>query len=468
MNSSRRAFAIALLVAGAFFMENLDGTVIATALPRMAQSLGSTAVGLSAGMVAYMLTIAVLIPISGWIADRMGARSVFAAAILVFTVSSIFCGLCQTPWQFTLARVVQGAGGALMTPVGRLVVLRNTEKRELMRSIATITWPALVAPIIAPPLGGYITTYFTWRWIFFLNVPLGLVGIVLTGLWVPNLKEDRRIPLDGRGFVLSGLSCLLVVYALDRLAQPEVDWHQSLAIMVCGVLLGAVTVWHSLRTPHPLIDFRALKIPTYAVTIWGGSLFRIAIGTSPFLLPILFQEVFGLNPMQSGSLVLAVFAGNLAMKPGTTAILRRFGFRNVLLVNGSLTAFTLWACALLSPSTPRVLIIVVLFAGGLCRSMQFTALNTIAFADVPQDQMTPANTFASMVSQVTMGVGISFGALCLRAGSHLFGSGSRRLTLTDFQFAFIAIGVVSIIGIYDAWSLPINAGAEVSGHVPQQ
>jgi EmrB/QacA subfamily drug resistance transporter len=462
--STRRSLIIAALVAGAFYMEMLDGTVIATALPEMARAFRTSPIDLSAGMSVYMLALAVFIPISGWVADRFGGRTVFASAIGVFTIASILCGLSNNLWQFIAARVVQGIGGAMMVPVGRLVVLNNTEKKDLMRAIAYITWPALVAPVLGPPLGGFITTYATWRWIFFLNVPLGLIGIVLSGIFIPNERPSQKPALDVMGLLLSGGTCTALMYGMDLVAHHNASWLLAGTLLALSLVLGALAIRHSRQHPSPLLDLSALRIRTFAVTMGGGSLFRIAIGAVPFLLPLMFQVGFGMSAFASGGLVLALFAGNLGMKPLTTPVLRRFGFRAVLIVNGLLSALAILACALLTPNTPRIVILITLFCGGLCRSMQFTSLNTLGFADVPKSKMSGANTFFSMVQQLTLAMGIAFGAVALQMALRLRGSGQSRLVLADFHLAFVFVAVIGALAVLDCFGLERNAGAIVSGH----
>ena len=320
--------AISLLVAGAFFMENLDGTVVVTALPQMAQTFGVHPVDLNIGVSSYMLTLAILIPASGWVADRFGLRTVFAAAIGVFTLASILCGYCHSLETFVLARILQGAGGAMMVPVGRLAVLRTTEKHDLLNAIAIITWPGLAAPMLGPPVGGFITTYASWPWIFFLNVPLGIIALPLALRLIPNTKGEAA-QFDWTGFALTGAACFLLIYGVGLVGQNDGSPWMGVASILVGVVFGMLAAAHAKRRPNALLDFRALKICSYAVSIYGGSLFRVAIATVPFLLPLLFQIAFGLSPFASGLLVLAVFAGNLGMKPFTTAVLRRWSFRRV-------------------------------------------------------------------------------------------------------------------------------------------
>lgn len=453
MTDARRARALAFLVAGAFFMENLDGTVITTALPQIARSLRTDAVGLNVGITAYLLALAAFVPMSGWLADRRGARTVFAWAIAVFTASSVLCGLAQSVPQFTLARVAQGIGGAMMVPVGRLVVLRNTQKRDLVNAISTIVWPGLVAPVLGPPLGGWITDHASWRWIFFLNAPLGLVALLVAVRLVPNLREAGRARFDAVGFLLVGLACVCLTVGLDRLSG-------LLILLALGA--GGLAARHLRRAPDPLLDLSALRIGTFATTLGAGSLARCAIGGMPFLLALLFQVGFGRGSFAAGSLLLWVFAGNLAMKSATTAVLRRFGFRNVLLVNGALASATILAVAFLTPATPLPVVAAVLFAGGLCRSMQFTALNTLGFADVPPEQMSGANTLSSTVGGLTFGAGAALGAVALQLGG-LLHHRSGPPALADFRVAFGLVAAMALASLVGAYRLPADAGREVSG-----
>jgi EmrB/QacA subfamily drug resistance transporter len=464
--SIQRSTLVALLVAGAYFMENLDGTVIATALPQMAQSFRANPVDLNMGMTAYMLTLAVFIPVSGWVADRLGARTVFASAIALFTFASILCGISNGLWEFTAARILQGMGGAMMVPVGRLVVLRVTEKKDLMRSIAYITWPGLAAPVIGPPVGGFITTYSSWRWIFYLNVPLGIIGIVLAMLWIRN-EHGSAGPFDWRGFALAGTSCTSFMYGLELMGQQNSGWAAAGLFLGYGLLGGWIAVRHMRRTTHPLINFECLKVRTFAIVIWGGSLFRIAISVSPFLLPLMFQVAFGMSAFQSGLLVLALFAGNLSMKTITTPVLRRFGFRPVLLVNGLITAALIFSFSFFAPETPKALIVVLLFAHGLSRSMQFTSLNTLAFVDIPKTSMSSANSFFAVAQQLSMGMGVAVGAVTLRLASWIHGEQSSVPTTTDFHVAFVLVSIIAALAVLDAIGLDSHAGAVVSGHGPR-
>ncbi len=460
----QKSTSISILVATAFFMENLDGTVIATALPQMGVSFHVSPVDLNIGMTAYLLMLAVFIPISGWVADRIGARTVFVSAIAIFTVSSVLCGLSNGILAFTAARVIQGIGGAMMVPVGRLVVLRTTEKHNLIDAITFITWPGLIAPVVGPPLGGFITTYFSWHWIFFLNVPLGIIGMALSTLLIPNLMEDKVKPFDWIGFLLSASACVSFVYGMELVGRETSRWMPTSIYLACGCALGALSVIHFRRAPAPLLNLDLLKIKSFAITLQGGSLFRIAISVSPFLLPLMFQVGFGLNAFQSGLLMLGLFTGNLTMKTVTTPVLRRFGFRAVLTKNGFLTCVWMMACALLFPRTPAAIIIFVLFLNGLCRSMQFTALSTLAFADIRKPEMSSATSFFSMITQMSMGMGVAVGAIALRAAGFLDGNSHGGPTTKEFHIAFLLVAVLALVATLDCFTLDREAGASVSGH----
>ncbi|HHB8995558.1 TPA: MFS transporter [Klebsiella pneumoniae] len=459
-----RAFsAPALLVAGAFFMEFLDGTVIATALPDMARDFGVTAVELNIGISAYLITLAVLIPASGWIADRFGARAIFTLALAIFTLASVFCGLSTEVHIFVAMRILQGVGGALMVPVGRLAVLRTTPKHQLIKAIATLTWPALVAPIIGPPLGGFITRYASWHWIFFINVPLGLAAIILSLRIIPDIRETERRSFDLSGFITTSVAMVSLVTAMERLGdrQPQIWPTLALAALGFGCLLYSIR--HFRRAAAPMVRLDALQVPTFRVTMYGGSLFRASISAVPFLLPLMFQVGFGMDPFHSGLLVLAVFVGNLTIKPATTPLIRWLGFRRLLLINGALNVCSLLACALLTPQTPVWAIMLILYLGGVFRSIQFTGVSTLAFADVPAAQMSDANTLFSTASQLAVGLGITLGAIGIRLGEQV-GDWLHLSTVPGiaFRLSFVFIALICLVGMIDSLHLTKTAGSSVS------
>jgi len=459
---ARRAHYLAMIVGATFFIEYLDTTIIATALPQMAKSFAISPNQLSIGMSAYMLALAVFIPISGWIADRFGTRTVFATAIAVFTIASMLCGISNGLFEFTAARLLQGVGGAMMVPVGRLIVVRNTEKSQLMKAISTITWPGIIAPMVGPPVGGFITTFASWRWIFLLNVPLGIACIVLVMRLVKNEQSAEKRPLDGLGFVLSAiaLSCLMV--GTETAGVETASLLQPLLFIGASMVVGWVAFKYAARCQHPLIDFTTLKVPTFSVTVLTGSVTRVAINAVPYLLPLFFQIGFGMSAFQSGLLLLASAAGNLGMKALTTPILKRFGFRTVALVDVALVAVFSAACGILTPHTPMLAILLVLFVYGLTRSLQFTTLATLAYADIPAAQMSAASTLWSAAQQMMNGMGIAFGAMALRAAMALRG-GSGSYQMADFRWAFVFSALLALASLFGYIGLARDAGDKIGG-----
>lgn len=454
--------ALTYLVASALFMENLDGTILVTALPEMARSFGVHPVDLGIGVSAYVLTLAMLIPLSGWLAERYGSRRIFCTAIVVFTLASILCGLSQSLVTFTLARILQGVGGAMMVPIGRLVVLRATDKRNLIWAITTITWPGLVAPILGPPLGGLITMQFSWHWIFYLNIPLGIVAFCVALRLMPKEKAGEPRPFDKLGFVLTAVACFCLLYAVELFSHGSPGVLLVALLLALGLVTGFYAVTHARRHPFPLLDLSALSIRSYSVAQRGGSFMRAAIQSVPFLLPLMFQVGFGYDPVTSGILVLAVFAGNLVTKLWTTAILRRFSFRSVLLINGTLNALAIGSCMFISPDTPLAVTVLLLFAGGVTRSIQYTSLNTLAFVDVRPDQMSGANTLFNVIQQMAMGMGVALAVLALRLAGFVNQPGSEgAIPVANFQMAFGVIGVVALIGALDALRLDPKTGEDV-------
>lgn len=448
---------LALLVAVTFFMENLDATVITTAIPQMAHDFSVSPVALNVGVSAYLLAVAVGIPMSGWLAERFGARTVFACAILIFTLASILCGFSDTLQMFTLSRILQGVGGAMMVPVGRMAVLRVTEKKEMVKTIAFITWPGLIAPVLGPPLGGLIVTYGHWSWIFWLNIPLGIMAIIATYYLVPQFKADHPRPFDVRGFVLTATACTALIIALEALGQTYLTF--GVPLLLLGVMCSVMAYRHSFRHPQPLLPFSAMTIATFRNAVIGGSLFRASINAVPFLLPLLFQLGFGWSAAQAGAMVLWVFAGNLAMKPATTWLMKRWGFRQVLMVNGVLSLLAILGCLLLSPTLGKAAIAAILFVGGLSRSLQFSCYNSLGFADVPQTKMSDASVVFSIFFQFSMSAGVALAALFLR--SAMLWHAHATIQLDDIHIAFAGVALLVLMSLFDVWRLEKNAGAQV-------
>ncbi len=457
----RPAILTALIIATALFMENMDGTVLSTSLPAIAKDLGQDPIVLKLALTSYLLTLAVFIPASGWVADRLGARTVFCSAIVVFTIGSILCGASTSLPTLIAARVFQGLGGAMMVPVGRLVLLRSVPKSELVNALAYLTIPAMIGPVVGPPLGGFITTYFHWRWIFWINIPIGLLGIVLTLRYIENIREREQSPFDFAGFFLTGFGLAALIFGLSVVGRDLIAWQIDAAMIACGLAALAAYVSHARRDPDAILDLSLLKLPTFAAGVAGGTLFRVGIGAIPFLLPLMLQLGFGLNPFQSGSLTFAAAAGALAMKFSAAAIIKRFGFRRILIFNVFISSAFLASYGLFTATSPHWLLLGALLAGGFFRSLQFTALNAIAYADVDQTRMSRATSFASVAQQTSGAAGVAIAAGAIEAGQWLFGDAA--LENRDFAFSFAIVALVAFSSLFSFWRLKPDAGSEVSG-----
>lgn len=451
---------VALIVAAAFFMETLDGTIVTTALPAIAQSFGESTLAMTASVTAYLVAMAVFVPSAGWASDRFDARNLFAAAVAVFTVASLLCGVSPTFWTLIASRLLQGAAAAFMSPVGRLIVLRETPKHQIIDAIGWIVWPALIGPVVGPPLGGFITTYASWRWIFLINIPLGIAGVLLVLKFVPQRRRTVPAKFDARGFVLTGAALAMLIHGLSLIAQGGASSPLGGALVAFGLCCGYVAVRHALTRDAPMLDLGAARIPTFALTtVTAGFVARIAISMTPFLLPLMFQIGFGESAFASGLMLLVYMGGNLAMKSVTTPVLRRFGFRDVVRVNGILCAASLAACGFLSPGLATPVICAVLFVAGMTRSMHFTSMATLAFADVDAAHRPGATTLAAMAQQVAGAIGVAVAALALGLFQAL--RGAQHLALGDFQRALFAASVLMAVAVLWSQRLPRNAGAEL-------
>ncbi|WP_207455256.1 DHA2 family efflux MFS transporter permease subunit [Azospirillum sp. SYSU D00513] len=463
----RSSRTIPLIVAVALFMEALDSTVIATVLPQIAQSMGEDPLRLSMAMTSYLLALAVFLPASGWVADRFGARTVFASAIVVFLAGSVLCGLSQSLLQLVGARIVQGIGGAMMVPVGRLILLRSVPRDQLVAAISRMAVPALIGPAVGPVVGGFIATYASWRWIFYINVPIGLIGLVLVLRLIPNVRVEERTPFDGRGFLLAALALAATLFGVENLGHGVLPGWAVAAVLATALLAALLYVRHARRHPRPLLDLSLLRFQTYRASVTSGTLFRIGIGASSLLVPLLLQLGFGFTAFEAGSLTFAGAAGAILMKVAAGPVLRRFGFRRVLIVNGLLSGLVLMGHALLRPDTPHLLIIGVLLLAGFLRSLQFTGINTLAYAEVPQPRMSGANALASVMQQLSLSLGVAAGAVMLHL-THVWSGraaiGSAQLSAADFVPAFLILGVLSWLSVLFYRGLPPGAGDEVSGH----
>jgi EmrB/QacA subfamily drug resistance transporter len=448
MDSRQRS--VALLVAGTYFMEQLDGTIVATAAPSMARSLGVTSVDIGVTITAYLLTLAVLIPLSGWVTQRWGVRRIYLCAIGIFTIASVLCGISTSIGELTAFRVLQGVGGAMMVPVGRLAVLRGTAKQDVIRAIALLTWPALAAPVIAPLLGGLFTTYLSWHWIFLVNVPLGVVAFVVAMQLIPPSAEGRPPSLDWGGLALTCLAVASLVVLADLLASAVLRPVPVVVLAVLSISGVIAAIVHLLRTAHPLLILRILQVPTFRVSHRGGAIFRVTVNAVPFLLPLMFQDGFGWTPVKAGAVVLFVFVGNLAIKPATTTLLMQFGFRPVMLVASTCAAASMVMNGLLTAGTSIALTGLVMVFGGMARSVGFTVYNTLAFADVESADLQGANTLSSTVQQVAIGFGVAVGAVALRAGEPLAGAIGLTDPVGPYRIAFFFIALLTVVPVLES------------------
>ncbi|GJD94870.1 MFS transporter [Methylobacterium iners] len=457
----RRSQIVPLVVATALFMENTDSTVIATALPAIAKSLGEDPIALKLALTSYLVSLAIFIPVSGWAADRYGARTIFRAALAVFMAGSIACAASSSLTGFVAARFLQGLGGAMMVPVGRLVILRSVPKSELVSALAYLTIPALIGPVLGPPLGGLIVTSLDWRWIFLINIPIGLAGIALASVYFENIREPERPPLDLVGFLLSGLGLATLMLGLASMGRHLLPEILSWGCLGAGALLLGIYFLHSRSVAHPVIRLDLLRYPTFRAAVTGGSLFRVGTGAIPFLLPLLLQIGFGLDALQSGLLTFAAAAGALLIKMIGPRVLRIYGFRRVMLVNAVVASGFLAVNGLFTAETPHGIILCVLLAGGCVRSLQFTCVNAIAYADLETRDMSAGTSLASVAQQLSLSLGVSIGAMALEWSAEA--QGRTDIAAADFQPAFLVVALISLTSFFAFQRLAPDAGAEVSG-----
>jgi EmrB/QacA subfamily drug resistance transporter len=453
---------VPLVVACALFMENLDSAVIATSLPVIAADLNQDPIALKLALTSYLISLAIFIPVSGWMADRYGARTIFRVAIGVFMVGSLACAMAGSLAGFVAARFLQGMGGAMMVPVGRLLILRTVSKAELVSALAYLTVPALIGPVAGPLVGGFITTYFDWRWIFLINIPIGIVGIMLATIYFENVREPEPPPLDIPGFLLLGFGLAALMLGLATGGRHLMPLSASLAAAAAGAVSVGLYLWRSRRVSAPVLKLELLRIPTFRAAVIGGSLFRVGVGAIPFLLPLMLQVGFGLNPLQSGLLTFSAAVGALFMKTLAATILRSFGFRRVLVINAFVCAAFVVVNGWFTPETPHAVIAAVLLIGGCFRSLQFTSLNAMSFADVPPRDMSYATSLTSMVQQLALSTGVALGAFVLESVS--LARGNASLMSADFGPAFLVIGTLSALSVLFFTRLDPDAGAEMSGH----
>ncbi|MET3368244.1 MFS transporter [Arthrobacter sp. M2012083] len=451
---------LALLVAATFFMEFLDGTILTTAIPSIASDFRVAPADINITMTAYLVTVAMGIPLSSWLAERFGARQIFCLAISVFTIASLLCAISSDLTMLTLSRVAQGMGGAMMVPVGTLVVLRGTPKSELLRATAYLVWPGLLAPVLAPMVGGALTTFLSWHWIFIINVPLGLAAFIAALRLVPRTQFDAKRRLDWFGLLLTTLGVGALVVGLETLGGHASNVLAA-AVVAAGVLSLAGAVWWMRKAHVPLFNLSVFGTRTFRATSTGGFIYRLTISSVPFLLPLMFQDGFGWDPLKAGVMVAAVFVGNIGIKPATTPLIRRFGFKPVLVFASFASAVTFALCAFLDAKTPEPLIFALLLFSGAFRSIGFSAYASVQYADIVPGQLPSANAISATLVQLAAAAGIAVGALFLRLfeSTQVFGADH----VAAYKGAFIAMAVLMLISTGDSLALHRHAGAEVSG-----
>ena len=451
---------VAMIIACALFMEQMDATVLATALPTMARDFGVPATNLSSALTAYLLALAIFIPASGRIADRFGAKTVFRLAIAIFMAGSILCGQATNLPFLILARFLQGMGGAMMIPIGRLVLLRSVARQDMVSATSWLIMPALIGPIIGPPIGGFIVTYLDWRWIFYLNIPIGVLGLVLVSLFIDEVRGEKPARTDLPGFLLSGVSLGCLLFGFEMTSRSG-ELASALTLIAIGGVAGALYIRHARRREAPILDLGLMKVPSFRLSVIGGSLTRITQGAQPFLLPLMLQLGFGMSAAVSGTITIAGAIGSLAMKSLAPRLLRRFGFRDSMVVGGLAATAGYAICGLFRPSWPTSLIFLTLMASGFCMSFQFTAYNTIAYDEIPPERMSAATSFYATFQQLMLSLGVCAGALALHVG--MLAGGHAAPQLADFTIAFLVVTAISASATIWNRRFDRDAGAELSG-----
>ncbi|NNU59578.1 DHA2 family efflux MFS transporter permease subunit [Ochrobactrum soli] len=451
---------IPLVLAIALFMEQMDSNVISTSLPAIAADIGTSPIALKLALTAYLVALAVFIPVSGWMADRFGAKNVFRAAIAVFVVGSIACAAANSLTAFVVARFLQGMGGAMMTPVGRLVLIRSTPRSELVSAMAWLTIPAMVGPLVGPPVGGFITTFLTWHWIFLINVPIGAVGIWFATRFLPDNDERIVKRLDWPGFVLSGIAMSGVVFGLSVVSLPALPPAVGLVTLAVGLICSVFYIGHARRSADPLLDLRLFDNQVFRSAVFGGSIFRFGIGAIPFLLPLMFQLGFGFSPFQSGMITFVSAIGAISMKFGAKRIFARIGFRRALMAGSIISAGFIAVNSLFTPATPIWIILGFLLVGGFARSLFFTGVNALAYAEIPDEKTSQATPMTAVAQQVSLAIGVALAGGVLEISSGLRGA---PLALVDFHVGFIVVALVSAVAFFWFARLSPDAGHELAG-----
>ena len=435
---------VAWLVAACYFMEMLDGTILVTAAPRLSAALHVTPAAIGLLMASYLIVMSVVIPLGGWLESRIGSRVLFLASIVLFTVASLACGSAQNFWELLVARAVQGVGAALMVPVGRTIVLARAKKSDIMRLLGYVVWPGLLAPVVAPLLGGFIVTYASWRWLFWVNVPLGVVAVAVGVVAVePTEPRQDRTTFDTWGMLVTTFGLGTLLWAAYVAGQPTGSWFEAGLFALVGVVLLIEAARHLRQTHDPYVELGVLRVRSLRDALGGVAAFVVVVGSLPLLLTLLFQDDFGWSPLKSGLVLAAIFVGNIGMKPATTPILNRFRHKQVLLVSTSVVAATAVLFALLRSSSPVSIVVVLSVVSGAARSMGFSAYFTLFYADVPENLMGAATTVTATVQQLFFGIALSAAVLVLRLGSSLMPQSSGATS--GYRVAFLMLAAVGLV-----------------------
>ena len=453
---------IPLILAVALFMENMDSTVIATSLPAIAADIGAEPISLKLALTAYFVALAIFIPLSGWMADRFGSKNIFRIAIVVFMAGSICCAFSDSLLTFVLSRFLQGVGGSMMTPVARLVLVRSTPRNELVAAMAWLTVPALIGPISGPPLGGFLTTYYSWHWIFWINIPIGLIGLVLITRFLKTVEGRNERPIDIPGLFLSGITFAGVLFGFSVISLPAIPTVVGFASIAVGIVAGLLYLRHARKVKFPILDPSMFRLSLFRSAIIGGSLFRIGLGAFPFLMPLMLQLAFGLTPFESGLTTFIAAFGAIISKFGVQKLFRTFGFPRTLMLLALVGCVFLAINGFFMPNTPHWLLMGSLFIGGLTRSFFFTGVNALVFADVDEEHASQATAINAVAQQLSIAAGVAVAGATLELTSNLLHGG--ELTLADFHIAWFVVAIVTIGSAIPFLKLPPNAGSDVSGH----